>query len=399
MERWSFHYFHARTAKHMVSFQEFHLWDRLVLQASHSEDVVRRMVVAIGAYHECVDTSNWQRSVELFRYANTQYNRALSRLRQRAFLMTPEDVLLGCVLFTFFENVRGDMDAALKHLYAANSILRHEFRRRPCIPADSTFLETILSPVLAQLNISATTSTPVVSDSESAIVLPEVFESLNEANILFYRTVQAISELLDNALDANELSAITSLTRGLLSQWWAALVQYRTSPACSGPPEPFFSLGLLHLDLLHLGSRIRLECALRPLCSTYDMYHAELKHMTSISLKMIKILQALAQDDQEIKCHLGFTPTYVSSLGYVVARCRNPLIRREAITVLRSFPKTEAGWDSFLVADITEFITKLEESVTFEPVESSADVPTSARVQLMSAGCYRIDHSTKNIKL
>lgn len=129
------------------------------------------------------------------------------------------------------------------------------------------------------------------------------------------------------------------------------------------------------------------------------MFHVELKQIISISDKMIKILQALAQDDRKIKRQLGFTPTYIPSIGYVGTRCRDPFIRREAITVLRSFHRTEDQWDSFLVTDITEFITKLEVRATSEPVESSADVPTSARVQLMSAGYYRIDHSTKNIKV
>lgn len=101
--------------------------------------------------------------------------------------MTPEDVLLSCVLFTFFENARGNMDAALKHLYAANWILRDACKRRPGIPADPTFLGTVLSPVLEQLNISATPSMPVVNDSESVIMLPEAFESLKEANIFFYK--------------------------------------------------------------------------------------------------------------------------------------------------------------------------------------------------------------------
>ena len=95
----------------------------LVLQASHSQNVVRRVVVTIVVYYECVDTFDWQRGVEIFRYANTQYNEALSRLRQQAFVMTSEDVFLSCVIFSFFGNARGEVDAALKHLYTANPIL------------------------------------------------------------------------------------------------------------------------------------------------------------------------------------------------------------------------------------------------------------------------------------
>ena len=331
-------------------------------------------------------------------FSCTQYHRALARLRQRAFSMTAEDVLFSSILFIFFENARGDMDAALKHLYAANSILQEEQKKRAGEQSSSQFLETVLTPMLEQLNISSATSMPAFHDGTPPASIPDTFSSLEEANVCFYSTAQSISAQLDLALESDDFSEAGITARGMLSQWWAALERYRSSPTSSRLPEPYFRLGLLHLDLLHLSSTLRLDVALAPFESTYDFYHAEAQRIIQMSLEIIEMIQKLGQKNDEIKQHLGFTPTCIPTLSYVGSRCRDPILRREAVKVLRMVHRTESQRDSLFVADVTEFVIDLEESWTSDPIRTCADIPESARVQLMHAMCYNFDHNAKKIK-
>lgn len=51
-EKRSLAFYRERTAQSMCSFKELGFWDKVVLQLSHAEEAIQRMVVAIGALHE-----------------------------------------------------------------------------------------------------------------------------------------------------------------------------------------------------------------------------------------------------------------------------------------------------------------------------------------------------------
>ena len=78
---------------------------------------------------------------------------------------------------------------------------------------------------------------------------------------------------------------------------------------------------------------------------------------------------------------------------YIVAvRCRDPIIRRRAIALIRSANRFEGIWRSDVVAHITERIVQLEED-GLENVRSCHDIPREARLRDMKI--YLIPGETK----
>ena len=65
------------------------------------------------------------------------------------------------------------------------------------------------------------------------------------------------------------------------------------------------------------------------------------------------------------------------------ARCRDPLIRRKAILLLKSANMQEGIWNSFLAAKVAERVVQIEEAELGD-IKSCADVPDWARLSGVS---------------
>ncbi|PYH94929.1 hypothetical protein BO71DRAFT_449792 [Aspergillus ellipticus CBS 707.79] len=123
-ERRCFSFFQHHTVPMMVSFFDSSIWQCLILQLSHSEPAVSHAVAALGAMHEVTSARRGDRvrarAADYRYFALEQYGRAISLLLKRprgsndpAVRLT---VLVCCMIFVFFEFVRGDYRVALMHL-------------------------------------------------------------------------------------------------------------------------------------------------------------------------------------------------------------------------------------------------------------------------------------------
>lgn len=80
----------------------------------------------------------------------------------------------------------------------------------------------------------------------------------------------------------------------------------------------------------------------------------------------------------------AFESSIVRPLYSVANKCRDPVIRRKAIALLRSAPRQEGIWDSQLAAKVAERVMTIEESGLGE-VRSCRDVPYWARISEVDA--------------
>ena len=69
----------------------------------------------------------------------------------------------------------------------------------------------------------------------------------------------------------------------------------------------------------------------------------------------------------------------VPILYLLASKCRHPIIRRKAISLLRSGAWREGCWDGHAIARLAEEIVRIEEEAT-EPVTDESDVPATQRV-------------------
>ncbi|KAG8529743.1 uncharacterized protein KY384_005224 [Bacidia gigantensis] len=86
-------------------------------------------------------------------------------------------------------------------------------------------------------------------------------------------------------------------------------------------------------------------------------------------------------------CHNGVLEPYfclgmnlIAPLYSVAHHCRDPLVRREAVQLLKTTPRQEGVWDSILTGNVAESLIEMEER-GLPQVTSRYDIPESARVR------------------
>ena len=75
---------------------------------------------------------------------------------------------------------------------------------------------------------------------------------------------------------------------------------------------------------------------------------------------------------------------YLPSLYLAARSCRDPVLRRKAIALLRVSDKQEGVWNGGMLAGLTEYMMNLEETNLTE-VRSSGDVPVTSRLKIQKA--------------
>ena len=123
----------------------------------------------------------------------------------------------------------------------------------------------------------------------------------------------------------------------------------------------------------------------------YDAHTKRFAQMVEdLKVGLIKINELVPH-----KGRLSVTPFSIWSiprLYYVASNCREPSIRREAISLLMDHPRREAGLDSRTSGKIAEAKMRIEERHLGE-VKTASDIPASARVRLCDARFDKVmDH-------
>ena len=91
--------------------------------------------------------------------------------------------------------------------------------------------------------------------------------------------------------------------------------------------------------------------------------------------------QVLERDQQKRhgqQPQFSFELAIVAPIHLTAMKCREPLIRRQAISLLQSYPRREGCWDSLLLAKVDTWIMQVEE----EGIDGLGFIPESSRWRL-----------------
>jgi hypothetical protein len=85
-------------------------------------------------------------------------------------------------------------------------------------------------------------------------------------------------------------------------------------------------------------------------------------------------------------------PTFTPEIGpipllYIIGvKCRHPMVRREALSILRGQPTQEAVWDSISAARVVERVIEIEEGGLEEGqmIQSMEQIAVCQRIEVMS---------------
>jgi hypothetical protein len=79
----------------------------------------------------------------------------------------------------------------------------------------------------------------------------------------------------------------------------------------------------------------------------------------------------------------------VPPLYLTATRCRDPFIRRRALSILWATSRQEGIWNSDMLAKIAERLISIEEDGLGQ-VTSSDDVPATSRLSVLNATIYSV---------
>lgn len=403
-ERWGFHYFRDRTSGQILSFADRGFWNRLVIQAGYSRGIVRHALVAIGSYHESVDHPDPLRRSNRQQIALQQYSRAIKGILRSGPNADTEDVLLTSILFTFFENVRGEWSTALNHLYSGFRILTdwrasHQFVNGKT--ESSSVVEEHLAPILEHLHVSATSLMPLIPSKRKQYLttLPDRFDSLQDSRFYFYELIHAICGRLESVHETlpwpQTDERIIEDGRALLTSWYALYNKYlnetptrsRLCSCCLPSSSCHFELGSCHLQMQYWTAMIRLNCKHFRSELKFDAEMPNFRTLIRLTESLVEKLDSKEADG--VGNCLGFDTHYLPIAGFIALRCRDPVIRRRAIEMMRSRRRTEGKWDHNVAADVAEFVMIQEEVAATVPEPSSChEIPDESRLHILSCSFF-----------
>jgi hypothetical protein len=110
-----------------------------------------------------------------------------------------------------------------------------------------------------------------------------------------------------------------------------------------------------------------------------SVYDDDVKDFANIVTLSRQVLEYPGNQQITRQATFSFDYGVVNPLYIVATRCRDPYIRREAISLLVNYPRREGTWDSAMAATIATWIMNTEE----DGIEGGY-VPESARLHIVS---------------
>lgn len=366
-------------------------WDRIVLQFCHIEPAVKHAVLALSSIHQLSEARHDANiALRHQRYANQHYQHALSAAQSLLQSSTPENidrVLVACLVFTCYENVRGNYAASQMHTGSGRAIMaQHRERlRRPTRRNDLNEIQQLF----ARLDVAALAFSPSNSrypyDTNSFYdtnpnLVPDAFDTVEEARaplidhirwLLVVARDGYFAALKDPSLYAilepQRLRVMDHLVR------WSSRFEEITHHDLTASPILIRTLRVWHhlvtidVQATYYGSELRYD-------KYIDQYNQLVRNAEEIN-------ELLAQEPSG--CDFSFDLGITIPLFGTVERCRDPYIRRRALKALHAGQKQEGTWGPGAAIAAEKWV--LFEEHGLERVEQASDIPEWRRICSMDA--------------
>lgn len=412
-EIYYFDYFCKYTAPTLSGPFASPLFERFVLQLGHREPLIRHAATALAALQNAQDRNG--RIVlnqEEAGFALTQYGKSLSIMRSTVISSETHEMqrlaLVACILFVAFEIAQKRFEETTVHLEQGLNMLVN-VRYRGQLPQgwdlddldtsdegpglDGELLRTFDRLDIQSASFRSTLPKLPSNPVEAIMKTPQRFHSLEQARdflgaitrtlTAFQYEVRATLSPFSEA-DTRRLHDQQAEIRRQLQAWHMAFRHYKL-PQFPLPThsQPLSDVGTRAcLEAMAISSSISLEtgvsdgreCVFDSFLSEFELILdlAELSrdHPRSTVWPATKL-----NGGSGFQIHMACIPSV-----YVVAlKCRDPHIRRRAISLLESFSFREGPWDGPMGARMMEHVCELEEFGHGE-IMRAGDLPEKARV-------------------
>lgn len=377
-EHRAFDHFCNYSAPILSSFFDSEFWMQLVLQMSSANEAVRHAVVALDTLSERMTSkagaasgsyrslkkhnANWRNDS----FAMVQYNKAIECLTRRSETSSPIDVvMLVCVLFVCIEALRGDIDTAFMHVNQGMKTALEQISEDPTgdlVGSRKSIGHDILPSLFRIELLSALFGFKPASWSyplSLSQAVPHEFSSLKAARDSMIHIMNIIMRFMDDtrgrryerAFTLHDQTRLADLQQALRS-WSVKLDTVTAKLPTSQENTAAIQMLRLHrlIAYIYLTKGMSLE---ESVCDTFlPGFEQALGLAEGLCARLNEARNPrIFMLDMEI-----VSPTYL-----IAVKCRQPQLRRRAISLLRTMHRREGFFDSDLAAAIAERVISIEE--------------------------------------
>ncbi|KAJ6032183.1 hypothetical protein N7540_002915 [Penicillium herquei] len=370
-ERQYLNTFYAQGAGCVSGLISSDLWNHLIPQLIHQQPMIRHAVAAVSA--ACLEqfcpigSSVSQNSVIALR----QYNKAINEFvdfASKAQNQEFEQMLVGCILFICLEMVRGDQDQALSHLDGALQLMQ-KYRARTGDRALDSPVFQFLCRLNNQQPYLGRAIVPLESEADFKDMdkEPMHFENTEQARAMI-TTMQRRTIMFNGSMSLNENGELATekmqqeynAILQMSPAWEAAFQKFIVESAKKA--RPLDPRAIFALEIAHHTCTVYAKTCLSHIESDYDVH---MSHWEAIIHAAEQIL-LLSADPQNITSPLSklfsIEAEITPMVSFTAARCRDPLLRRRAVSVLACHPKREGFWNTKVAHRLVERVIEFEEA-------------------------------------
>ncbi|KJK92405.1 hypothetical protein H633G_03762 [Metarhizium anisopliae BRIP 53284] len=384
-ERYMFDLLRKRTVKHVSGIFEQSFWSVNMLRAAQVYPAVWHACLSFAAVHKI--TTAFQsdafsdQSKSTYAFALKQYNSSIRYLLRMMPHATPtledqEMVLLVCLLFTGLSSLQRDTSQAVAH--SSNGIqLFYRWRywdqaspsgqRANCI-LPSGAVVSLITHMEASFRNRALTVSPWrgmhIHQGCLGTNLPtKAFDSAEEAFSDLAPMLTGIVEIMQHiGLESEETQPHPSrdgrsLFRPRFAAWRAKFDLLHQS----GKLQPSDSGIMLLLKAVSIGVDVFLQVDFNNLEASFDKFHSSFECLIALMEELFTEDAKRCGDQASNFSELSFSLSACGLLTLVATNCRDGKLRRQAIALLRRFPRCGTTWDPRVSIRVAETIMELEE--------------------------------------
>ncbi|PLB43925.1 hypothetical protein P170DRAFT_514224 [Aspergillus steynii IBT 23096] len=404
-ERRAFAFFRSRTVPRILGQQDADDWVPVFFQLGQNEDSVKHAITALASLHESLEPSMacpMVRSSPRAARASAQvlalkyYTRAIKLLRVEApnMVSNPDLMMILCILFICFEQLRSGDAACVLHLTAGLKLI-HWWRSntnsytqlKGYSRLTLELMNERITPILQRLRVQfalcmdsrhTLNSTGVPSSLPPPTILSS-YSSLDLARKDFDRAMNyAFSTLENDPITTPQRPCISPIL--ILQQWKNALDASTFATESSALQTCVRKL----LELYHHVFLIITTTYGTQRESVFDQYIPQFEAIVDLAEQITEIwANASQQFSLLFSFDLGITPP----MFLVASRCRHSRIRRRAVSLMFRSPFYHGIWrDQYSGLCAQRIIDIEEQDLVVEPGEElSVCVPEHRRIRKLSA--------------
>ena len=397
-ESQGWYFFRSKTVDEIRGCFQSNLWEHLILQISHEEPSILHASIALGSMHRKykergVSTSAASLNDPAHVFSLRQYVKAIGSLRTRLQTTgdsrTREVSLITCLLFICLEMLQGQRIGALTHLQTGLRILSRTASQNDGLSSEPIQLvlkhdpDTVvdqLTDVFARLDYESTMFgqqsphlrfVPEQSVAMPYAWVPATFFNIKEARQYLDTLSSAVFRFRGCLLE----TAKSSITDPIVDVATAILSQHAIARSLDLSSFPVL-LEIQHFYVSFLISNCQSTKEM-----SCDSFNDDFKKILALSTSYLKDKPLESSTAEPLHRTFTLESGVLPSLYLISTKCRDPILRRQAISMVYRATCQEGMWEGSIIARYVEQIADFEEAAAnyCGELSKSDDIPELAR--------------------